>query len=212
MLTFAFGLKAFHDMKKHFIIKVAMMALFIVASSMNADAQSLKSILSGVVKTVVGDKATTSTSIIGTWKYSQPECAFESDNLLTQAGGEVAASEVETKLASVYKTLKLTTISYTFNEDNSYSYTIGGKSFSGTYTFDSDNKTVTMKGTLGTTLTAYVTTTGSTMTLTYDANKLMTVLKTLTSVAAKANSTASIINSLAGSYDGMRLGFELTKQ
>jgi hypothetical protein len=173
----------------------------------------LKSILSGVVKTVVGDKTTTASSIIGTWKYSQPECAFESDNLLTQAGGEAAATKVEKKLATVYKTLKLTSITYTFNEDNTYSYSIGSKSFSGTYTFDSTNKTVTMTSTtLGTSLTAYVTTTGSTMTLTFDADKLLTVMQSISSLAASANSTASLINTLASSYDGMRLGFELTKK
>jgi hypothetical protein len=199
-------------MKKHFILKVAMMVMCLLAAN-NADAQNLKSILSGVVKTVVGDNATTSTSIIGTWKYTQPECCFESDNLLTQAGGEVAASEVETKLATVYKTLKLTTVSFTFSEDGSCSYSVSGKSYAGTYTFDSTNKTVTIKGsTLGTTITAYVVTTGSTMTLTFDAKKLMTVLKTLSSTAAKVNSTASVISSLASSYDGMRLGFELKKQ
>jgi hypothetical protein len=200
-------------MKKNFVFKMMMVAMLLVASSMNANAQNLKSILSGVVKTVVGDKTTTASSIIGTWKYSQPECAFESDNLLTQAGGEAAATKVEKKLATVYKTLKLTSITYTFNEDNTYSYSISGKSFSGTYTFDSTNKTVTMTSTtLGTSLTAYVTTTGSTMTLTFDADKLLTVMQSISSLAASANSTASLINTLASSYDGMRLGFELTKK
>jgi hypothetical protein len=200
-------------MKKNFVFKMMMVAMLLVASSMNANAQNLKSILSGVVKTVVGDKTTTASSIIGTWKYSQPECAFESDNLLTQAGGEAAATKVEKKLATVYKTLKLTSITYTFNEDNTYSYSIGSKSFSGTYTFDSTNKTVTMTSTtLGTSLTAYVTTTGSTMTLTFDADKLLTVMQSISSLAASANSTASLINTLASSYEGMRLGFELTKQ
>jgi hypothetical protein len=205
--------KSKKKMKKNGMIKVAMLVLCLFATVAQADAQDLKSILSGVVKTVVGDKATTATSIVGTWKYSQPECCFESDNLLTQAGGEVAAAKVETKLASVYKTLKLTSITYTFNEDNSYTCTLSGKTLSGTYTFDSDKKTVTMKGsTLSTSLTAYVTVTGSTMTLTFDADKLMTVLKTVSSAASSLNTTASVINTLASSYDGMRLGFELSKK
>jgi flagellar hook-basal body complex protein FliE len=90
---------------------------------------------------------------------------------------------------------------------------LSGKTLSGTYTFDSDKKTVTMKGsTLNTSLTAYVTVTGSTMTLTFDADKLMTVLKTVSSAASSLNTTASVINTLASSYDGMRLGFELSKK
>ena len=40
------------------------MALF-CAVAVQADAQNLKDILSGVVKNVVGDKATTETSLIG---------------------------------------------------------------------------------------------------------------------------------------------------
>jgi uncharacterized membrane protein len=200
-------------MKKNLMMKVALMAMFLFATTTHSDAQSLKNILSTVAKTVVGDKATTATSIVGTWKYSQPECTFESENLLTQAGGEVAAAKVEAKLATVYKTLKLTTISYTFNSDNTYSYSLKGKSYSGTYTFDSDKKTVTMTSTtLGTSLTAYVATTGSTMTLTFDASKLMTALQTISSAASSLNSTASLISTLAGSYDGMLLGFELTKK
>jgi hypothetical protein len=205
--------KRLGNMKKSLIFKVAMMCMFLFATSQNAGAQNLKSILSSVAKAVVGDNATTATSIVGTWKYSQPECAFESDNLLTQAGGEAAATKVEKKLATIYKTLKLTSTTYTFNSDNTCSYTVGSKTVSGTYTFDSTNKTVTItSSTLGTSFTAYVVTTGSTMTLTFDADKLLTVMQTISSSAASVNSTASLINTLAGSYSGMRLGFELTKK
>jgi hypothetical protein len=37
-------------------------------------------------------------------------------------------------------------------------------------------------------------------------------MQSISSLAASANSTASLINTLASSYDGMRLGFELTKK
>ena len=200
-------------MKKSFIFKVALMAMFLFATTMQADAQSISSILSSVVKSVVGDKATTATSIVGTWKYSKPECLFESDNLLLQAGGETAATKVETKLSTIYKLTKMNSISFTFNSDNTFSYVYGKKTFSGTYTFDSTNKTVTLTGsTLSTNVTAYVTVTGSTMTLTFDADKLMSVMKTISNAASSLNTTASLINTLMGSYDGMRLGFELTKK
>lgn len=48
------------------------MCLAMFAILVNANAQDLKSILTGVAKAVVGDKATTSSSIIGTWKYVGP--------------------------------------------------------------------------------------------------------------------------------------------
>ena len=100
---------------------------------------------------------------------------------------------------------------YTFGEDGSYSCTIKGKTSSGTYTFDSDAKTVTMKSKLGIKTVAYVTVTGDSMSLVFKADKLMSVLKTLTGAASSVNSTASTINSIADSYDGLRLGFELKK-
>ena len=197
-------------MKANFMLRCLFMAAVMTAAG-NAGAQDLKSVLSGVVKNVVGDKTTTASSIIGTWTYAGPECQFESDNLLAKAGGEVAAKEVEEKIQKVYEKVGMDGCQYTFNEDGSYSCTVKGKTSSGTYTFDSDAKTVTMKSKLGIKTVAYVTVTGDSMSLVFKANKLMSVLKTITSAASSVNSTASAINSVADSYDGLRLGFELKK-
>lgn len=199
-------------MKNFILLRFLLIVLLLCCVSRHAEAQDLKSILSGVVKTVVGDKATTSTSIVGTWQYSAPDCCFESDNLLAQAGGEVAAAEVESRLASVYKKIGLDNLRYTFNEDGTYSYTVKKISSSGTYTFDENAKTITMTGKLGIKTVAHVTTTGSSMSLVFDADKLMTVLKTLSGAVSKVNSTASTLNSIIGSYDGLLLGFEMAKQ
>lgn len=198
-------------MKANFMLRCLCMAAGMTAAAGNAGAQDLKSVLSGVVKNVVGDKTTTASSIIGTWTYAGPECQFESDNLLAKAGGEVAAKEVEEKIQKVYEKVGMDGCQYTFNEDGSYSCTVKGKTSSGTYTFDSDAKTVTMKSKLGIKTVAYVTVTGDSMSLVFKADKLMSVLKTITSAAASVNSTASTISSIADSYDGLRLGFELKK-
>ena len=64
------------------------------AVSVQVDAQDLKSILSGIAKTVVGDKATTETSLIGTWSYVGPDCQLKGDNVLTNLGGEAAGGRV----------------------------------------------------------------------------------------------------------------------
>lgn len=199
-------------MKANFMLRCLCMAAVMTAAAGNAGAQDLKSVLSGVVKNVVGDKTTTASSIIGTWTYAGPECQFESDNLLAKAGGEVAAKEVEEKIQKVYEKVGMDSCQYTFNEDGSYSCTIKGKTSSGTYTFDSDAKTVTMKSKLGIKTVAYVTVTGDSMSLVFKADKLMSVLKTITSAASSVNSTASTISSIADSYDGLRLGFELKKK
>lgn len=198
-------------MKANFMLRCLFMAVVMTAAAGSAGAQDLKSVLNSVVKNVVGDKTTTESSIIGTWTYAGPECQFESDNLLAKAGGEVAAKEVEEKIQKVYEKVGMDGCQYTFSEDGSYSCTVKGKTSSGTYTFDSDAKTVTMKSKLGIKTVAYVTVTGDDMSLVFNADKLMSVLKTITSAASSVNSTASTLSSIADSYDGLRLGFELKK-
>lgn len=193
------------------LLKCLCMCLAMFAILVNANAQDLKSILTGVAKAVVGDKATTSSSIIGTWKYVGPQCQFESENLLAKAGGEVAAKEVEEKMQTVYDRIGMSGCEYTFNEDGTYSYTLKKRTMSGTYTFNDKEKTITMKGKLGVKTVAHVTVTGNDMSLVFNADKLMSVLKTITGTVFKVNSTAATINSVAGSYDGLMLGFDLKK-
>lgn len=194
---------------KKFICLIALFCTFAV----QADAQDWKSILSGVAKTVVGDKATTASSLVGTWEYVAPDCQLKGDNVLTNLGGDAAGAEVEKKMEAIYEKAGLNTIQYTFNEDNTCSYTIKGKKVEGTYEFDTEAKTVTIKaGKLGIKTVANVVTLGDNMSFVFDADKVLSVVKTITGVASKLNSSASTINSLAEQFNGLLIGFELKKQ
>ena len=178
-----------------------------------ANAQSLKDILSGVVQTVVGDKVTTETSLIGTWNYVGPDCQLKGDDILKNIGGAAAGEEVEKKMESIYMKTGLNTIQYTFNEDKTCSYTIKGKKVQGTYEFDSEAKTITIKsGKFGVKLTAHIVTLGSNMSFVFDADKILSVVKTITGVASSINTYAATINKVAEQFDGMMIGFELKKQ
>lgn len=198
-------------MKKNNMLRILFVVLVMGTLSIQANAQDLKSILSGVAKAVIGDKATTANSVIGTWTYVQPKCQFESENMLAKAGGAVAAKEVEEKMQKVFEKIGMNGCQYTFNEDGTYSYTIKKRTIKGTYTFDDTEKTITMKGKLGIKTVAHITVTGNSMSMVFNADKLMSVLKTITGATSKINSTASTINSVATAYDGMMLGFELKK-
>lgn len=195
-------------MKKSKIVLALALACLCAQES---QAQSIKDLLGGVVKTVVGDKATTATSIKGTWKYSGPACEFESDNLLSKAGGTAAATKIENKVAPTLKKLGVSGIVYTFDGEGNYTSKIKTRVTKGTYKFDSSKKTITFTPALGKAYTAYVTTQGSTMSLTFSANKLMSALQSISSATSKLSSTTSVLNSVMGSYKGMRLGFELKK-
>ena len=192
--------------------KLLCIIALLCAVSVQADAQSWKDILSGAVKQVVGDKATTETSLIGTWDYVGPDCQLKGDDLLKNIGGNAAGEEIEKKMEAIYQKTGLNTIQYTFNEDKTCSYTIKGKKINGTYEFDPEAKTVTIKGKLGIKITAHVVTLGSNMSFVFDADKILSVVKTITGAASSLNASASTVNKLLEQFDGMMVGFELKKQ
>ena len=192
-------------------IKIVFALALMCLCTSEVKAQSITDILKGVAETVVGNKATTETSIKGTWKYSGPACEFESDNLLSKAGGTAAANKIEKKISPVLKTLGMTGIVYTFDGEGNYTSKIKKRETKGTYKFDSKKKTITFTPVIGKAYTAYVTTQGSKMTLTFNADKLMSTLQSISNVTSKLSTTTGILNSVIGSYKGMRLGFELKK-
>ena len=183
------------------------------AVTVQADAQSLKDILSGVAKAVVGDNATTQTSLVGTWNYVAADCQLKGDNILTNLGGEVATAEVEKKMSAIYTKAGLNTLTFTFQSDNTCSYSVNGRVIKGTYEFDSEAKTVTIKGSLfGAKIKANVVILGNNMSFMFDADKILSVVKTITGAASKLNSSASTIDSLISQFNGLMVGFEMQKQ
>ncbi len=192
-------------------VKTILAALLLSMAATGAQAQSIKDIFSGVVNAVTGSKVSAS-SLVGTWTYSAPACEFESDNLLAKAGGAAASKKITSKLSTVYSKVGMQNVSYTFKDDGTYTSTLKGRTTSGTYTLDEKNKTLTLKTSAGLTMKTYVSVSSSEMSMLFESGKLMDGLKTVTSLASKVNSTASLLSSLMGSYDGMRLGFKLKKQ
>lgn len=192
-------------------VRVLLAAAFFCMSATSIQAQSIKDILSGVISNVVGDKATTDSSFKGTWKYNAPACEFESDNLLARAGGTAAAEKIEKRVAPLLKSVGVNGIVYTFDGKGNYTSKIKKRVTEGTYKFDSKAKTITFTPTIGMAYTAHVAVQGSTMTLTFEADKLMTTLKTISNATSKLSTTAALINTLMNSYSGMRVGFELKK-
>ncbi len=193
--------------------KLICIIALLCAVSVQANAQKWKDVLSGVVQTVVGDKATTETSLIGTWDYVGPDCQLKGDDMLKNIGGVAAGEEVEKKMEAIYEKAGLNTIQYTFNEDKTCSYTIKGKKVNGTYEFNPEAKTVTIKaGKLGIKTTAHIVTLGSNMSFVFEADKILSVVKTITGVASSINTSAATINKLVEQFDGMMVGFELKKQ
>lgn len=78
----------------------------------------------------------------------------------------------------------------------------------GTYTFDEKTHVIQLKGLL-LSASGYATKTTNGISLLFDQKKLLNLIKALS--AFKGSSTLSAVGSIANNYDGMQVGFEMTK-
>ena len=168
------------------------------------------SIINGILNNVIGSGTFKQADLCHTWKYSKPGCAFTSENLLAKAGGEIAASKVENKLEGYYKKFGFSSSNtyFTFNTDGTFSAKIDGKAWNGPYTFDEKTHAILLKGLL-LSASGYATKTTNGISLLFDQKKLLNLIKALS--AFKGSSTLSAVGSIANNYDGMQVGFEMTK-
>ncbi|MDY5671612.1 MAG: DUF4923 family protein [Prevotella sp.] len=168
------------------------------------------SIINGILNNVIGSGTFKQADLCHTWKYSKPGSAFTSENLLAKAGGEIAASKVENKLEGYYKKFGFSSSNtyFTFNTDGTFSAKIDGKAWNGTYTFDEKTHAIQLKGLL-LSASGYATKTTNGISLLFDQKKLLNLIKAPS--AFKGSSTLSVVGSIANNYDGMQVGFEMTK-
>jgi hypothetical protein len=189
-------------------------------SSQTTSSQSTSSGLSSLLGTLgqTIQNATASSSftlddLVGTWKYSSPAVSFDSSDALKNIGGAAVSTQVEKKLATYYKKLGLTNVTLTV--DSSYNFTMKLKwgSLNGTIA-KNDDGTLTFNFTAAGTynygaISSRATKSGNQLNLTFDAEKLMSLIQVVANYTN--NSTLSTVTSLLGSYDGIYVGFKMTK-
>lgn len=183
----------------------------VLGGSSNNGSSAGSSIINGILNNVIGSGTFSKQDLCAhTWKYSKPGCAFTSENLLAQAGGEIAANKVEEKLGEYYSKFGFSGSNtyFTFKTDGTFAAKIDGKSWQGNYTFDEKTHAIQMKGLL-LSMSGYATKTTNGISLLFDQTKLLNLIKTMG--ALKGSSTLSAIGTIANNYDGMRVGFEMTK-
>lgn len=189
-------------------------AMFVFSTSLSA--QSLGDFLKGAATTVI-DKVTdgkaTELMLPGTWNYASPAIRLESEGELAGALANAAMGSFETKLQNAYNYvgIKAGNCSFTFGDDDTFKMVIGKRTFTGTYTYETDTHKVvlTFNSTfikLGT-MTGYAYIDGENMDLVFDCSRLFDFLVKLGS----KSSMLSGLTKIAESYSGMMLGFSLSK-
>ena len=171
------------------------------------------SIISGILNNVIGSATFSQADLCAhTWKYSKPGCAFTSENLLAKAGGEIAASKVEEDLSKYYSKFGFSNSNtyFTFKTDGTFAAKIDGQSWNGTYTFDEKTHAIQLKGLL-LSASGFATRTANGISLLFEQKKLLTLVKTLSKLNLTGSTTMSAVSSIVDNYDGVRIGFEMTK-
>lgn len=171
------------------------------------------SIINGILNNVIGSATFSQADLCAhTWKYSKPGCAFTSENLLAKAGGEIAASKIEEDLSKYYSKFGFSKSNtyFTFKADGTFAAKIDGKSWNGTYAFDEKTHAIQLKGLL-LSASGFATRTANGISLLFEQKKLLTLVKTLSKLNLTGSTTMSAVSSIVDNYDGVRIGFEMTK-
>lgn len=167
-----------------------------------------------IIGSVLGQfyDTTTKKSLVGDWTYAEPAIQFETQSFLDKAGGVVASQTVADNIAPYFNILgfKQGNLSISLREDNTCTYTLGGKTYQGTYDYDDENKKITLKTPLFPLPAAYISVAEDQLALTFDSSKILTLIQAL-GLVSKDQTPVSAVSTLASSYDGMKTGFTFVK-
>lgn len=198
---------------KRKLLSFAVLITLLLVPTVNR-AQSIKDLfnkdnISKVVNAVTGHTETV--DMTGTWRYTGSAIEFESENLLKKAGETVAASAAEQKLDEQLAKvgIKEGQLSFTFNADSTFVSTLGKRKLNGTYSYDAGTQMLHLRYMKLIPMNAKVNYTTQQMDLLFEADKLLKLITFLSSKSSSA--TLKAISSLADSYDGMMLGYELKR-
>ncbi|MDO4756575.1 MAG: DUF4923 family protein, partial [Parabacteroides sp.] len=137
-------------MMKKMFLRMALLSLLFVSDVVSA--QSLMDILKSstvkdAVASVTGGMKLTVDELSGTWTYVKPAVNLKGDDALKNVAGSLATSELEKKLKENCEKVGVSEgmFSYTFNTDSTFNCNLKGKSLGGTYSLDTEAKTIQMK-------------------------------------------------------------------
>ncbi len=167
------------------------------------------SVLGTLLTTLLGN-TTSQNSIVGTWTYSKPKVAFESENVLAQIGSSVASSKIENTLEQQLKRVGFSAgkTSMTFKSDGTCIMNFGTKSYSGTYTYNTQTGRMTINGALGvSSISPYVSVMGNELYMLFDADKILGLCTKLGSISSQTNTLSNLLSS----YNGLKLGWTMAK-
>lgn len=191
--------------------------------------ESATNAVSNVLGSLLGNSLpVTDDMLVGTWNYTSVACVLSGDEALSNIGGALGSSKIEETLNGYLSRvgLKEGSCFFTFASDSSCVFKVAGKEIKGKYTFDANEKKLQLKFYSRLNMTADVAYNLNTLNIVFNADKLLSLVKSVTSKVAGSSNSGSKASSLLGgsssalssvssileNYDGMMLGMKLKKQ
>lgn len=187
--------------------------LFNKAKTLFSGSSSTTSAITNVVGDLLGNSKVTAQKLEGTWSYTQPCIAFESENTLNKIGGSVASSKIESKLKTGLEKagIKEGQVTITFKSDKTFQITTGKRTISGTYQVEGSDLQLTFKTTKKTIKTNVKLSLG-TLQIAMNADKMLQIVNTIATKASAYSSNMKTVSTLLSQYKGMYLGLKFKKK
>ena len=151
--------------------------------------------------------------LAGVWTSIGSAVAFQSEDLLSQAGGVAMASTLESKINPYFTKYGIVGSVITIQIDGSFSMTLKKTTLKGKIVKGENNKFILSfeafgKNNLGN-ANLYIQKTSTSMDLMFDASKLKTILSSIASLSKKG--LGNSLNTFLNSYNGICIGFKMSK-
>lgn len=174
---------------------------------------SLGSTLGNIAQGVLSKSDLTVDDIAGEWTASGSAVSFQGDNFLKKAGGLAAAGVIEDKINPYFEKLGLNNAVLTIKDDGTFKLKVKSITLSGTLESNGDGSFIFAFSALGKVslgkVNSYVQKSGNNMDVMFDAKKLMDIVSGVAKLTGI--SVAKTAASLLDSYDGLCVGFGMTK-
>lgn len=228
--------------------RVLFSLLLAVAVSAGVSAQSWKGLLGKVASEVVAGAssgsetgnavvnvlgsllgnslALTADAVVGTWNYEGVACVLESEKALSDIGGSVVATQLESKLDGMMTKVgvKPGDCSFLFSKDGACEIHLGDYVIDGTYELLPEEKVLNLTFLYGGfDLKTYVAYEIQNLNIVFKADKLLNFVKNTASALAKnatgeelkqlssVSQIAATLSVLLSVYDGLMLGAKLSR-
>ena len=227
--------------------KIVFSLMLMLAVATGASAQSWKDVLGKVATEVASEVSSTEagsavTNVLGallgnsltlsvealegTWNYEGVACILESENALSNIGGTVVTSTIESKLDEKLTKIGVTPgkCSFTFVGDGTCTINVNGRDLNGKYELNAEEKMIVFTFVYDKLpLKTYVSYEIQNLNIVFKADRLLAFIKNVASYFSNGATgeqlgqlqsvmqTVGTIGSLLENYDGMMLGAKLSR-